>query len=89
MPHLHKQLYSSDLLPACARTRFFSGFLNRAMLYLHERTGSKNSDMRFAAELAFRRSALKAELTFGPCSLMKETINFTQNQTLARQNEGQ
>ena len=30
--------------------------------------------MRFAAELAFRRSALKAELTFEPYSLMKGVI---------------
>ncbi|MCY4512674.1 MAG: hypothetical protein OXB86_03190 [Bdellovibrionales bacterium] len=27
--------------------------------------------MRFAAELAYRRSALKAELTFGPLSSLK------------------
>ena len=32
--------------------------------------------MRFAAERAFRRSAIKAELTFAPYTLMKAVIHL-------------
>ena len=40
--------------------------------------GFQSSDMRFATEQAFRRSCVKAELTFEPHSLMKGIISSYQ-----------
>ena len=57
---------------------------------LWEDKGTKVSDMRFATERAFRRSVLKAELTFAPLSshrgdhrvfkTLKNQIKSVQNQ---------